>query len=168
MQDIVLNIEKELDEILCKNIKKNNYNKKILILAGGGTKGLTYFGAFKAFEELGILENIHTFATTSVGSFIACFYLLGYTIKEMEEFLYLFDFKKFTKITSINDISPIDIFKNYGIDDGNNFYKVFNILLKSKGIKEDITLLEFYKLTKKNISNYHKLKQLYMMTTTRD
>ena len=25
-----------------------------------------------------------------------------------------------------------------------------------------------YKLTKKNISNYHKLKQLYMMTTTRD
>ena len=125
-----------------------------MILAGGGTKGLTYFGAFKAFEELGILENIHTFATTSVGSFIACFYLLGYTIKEMEEFLYLFDFKKFTKITSINDISPIDIFKNYGIDDGNNFYKVFNILLKSKGIKEDITLLEFYKLTKKKTYCY--------------
>lgn len=154
VQDIDTSIQNELNEILEKNIKnniKNNiqYNKKILVLSGGGTKGLVYYGAFKALDELGILENIHTFATTSAGAFIAALYLFGYTVKEMEDFLYLFDFKKLSSVNSIGDISPDKLFLNLGLDDGESIHKIINKLLKGKGIKENLTLLEFYQLNKK-------------------
>ena len=152
VQDIDTSIQIELNEILKKDNKKNTpYNKKILVLSGGGTKGVVYFGAYKALEELGILENIHTFAVASVGGLIASLYLIGYTIKEMEDFMYLFDFKKLTSINSFEDISPEKLFTNMGLDDGENIHKIFNKLLKGKGKKENLTLLELYQLNKKKL-----------------
>ena len=76
-------------------------------------------------------------------------YLIGYTVKEMEDFIYLFDLKKLTSIESLNDISPNNLFLNMGLDDGENMHKIFNKLLKAKGLKENITLLELYQINKK-------------------
>jgi len=152
VEDIDTSIQIELNEILEKNIKKNTpYNKKILVLSGGGAKGIVYFGAYKALDELGILEHIHTFAVASVGGLIASLYLIGYSIKEMEDFMYLFDFKKLSSINSFEDISPDKLFTDMGLDDGENIHKIFNKLLKGKGKKENLTLLELYQLNKKKL-----------------
>ncbi len=152
MQDIDTNIQTELNNILKKNnIKKIPYNKKILVLSGGGIRGLTYYGAFKALDELGILENIHTFAVASAGILVAGMYLIGYSTKEMEDFLYLFDFKKLSRFESINDISPQSFITEFGLDDGENLTKILQKLLKAKGVKENITLLELYQLNKKKL-----------------
>lgn len=149
MQDIDKNIQYELNTILKKNKEEIPFNKRILVLSGGGTKGVIYIGVFKALEEFKILDNIHTFSTSSVGALICSIYLIGYTVKEMEEFIYLFDLKKLTCIDSFNDISPNNLFSNMGLDDGENIHKIFNKLLKAKGLKENITLLELYQINKK-------------------
>ncbi len=165
MQDIVLNIENELNQILKKDNKKNNTNEqnvinldmsnnrinniKILILSGGGTRGMTYYGVLKALDELNILKNIHTFATTSVGSFFACMYLIGYNTEELIDFMYLFDVKKLSGLDSYENIPFLDILQNFGLDDGENIHIIFNKLLKAKGLKENMTLLELYNITKK-------------------
>jgi predicted acylesterase/phospholipase RssA len=151
MQDIDNNIEEEINKILKKNNTNTPYNKKILVLSGGGSRGLVYTGVFKALDELGILENIHTFSTASVGSLICSMYLIGYTVKEIEDFVEIFDFKKFTSIDSLKDISPNDLFINYGFDNGENIHKIYNKLLKAKGLKENISLLELYEHSKKKI-----------------
>jgi predicted acylesterase/phospholipase RssA len=152
IQDIDASIQSEINQLLGK-INKNNipYNKKILVLSGGGTKGLVYYGAFKALDELGILENIHTFAVASAGAYIVSLYLMGYTVNEMEDFMYLFDFKKLSSVNSFEDISPNKLFINMGLDDGENIHKIINKLLKGKKLKENITLLELYQITKKKI-----------------
>jgi NTE family protein len=147
--DIDKNIQSELNTILKKNKEEIPYNKKILVLSGGGTKGLSYIGVFKALDELKILENIHTFSTSSVGALMCSLYLFGYTVKEMEDFIYLFDLKKLTCLDSFNDISPNNLFLNMGLDDGENIHKIINKLLKAKGLKENITLLELYQINKK-------------------
>ena len=155
MQDIVLDIENEIKNLI--GIKENNeskdskknINKKILILSGGGTRGLVYYGVFKALDELKILENITTFATTSIGSLVSIMYLIGYTVSEMEKFMYLFDTKRFSSFESIEKISIIEILQNYGFDNGENIHIVINKLLKGKGLKENITLLELYQHNKK-------------------
>jgi predicted acylesterase/phospholipase RssA len=155
MQDIVNNIDNELKDLLGKNIIESNttnnklLNKKILILSGGGTKGFVYYGAFKALEELNILKNIKTFVGTSIGTFFAFLYLCGYNPTEMEEFMYLFNPKKMTSIESLENISFLEIFNKFGLDDGEGMRIVINKLLKGKGIKENATLLDFYQINKK-------------------
>jgi predicted acylesterase/phospholipase RssA len=149
MQDIVLDIENEIKNLI--GIKENNKfnNKKTLILSGGGTRGLVYYGVLKALDELKILENITTFATTSVGALISIMYLIGYNVNEMEQFMYLFDIKKLSSFESIEKISFLEILQNYGFDDGENIHIIINKLLKGKGLKENLTLLELYQHNKK-------------------
>jgi NTE family protein len=65
-----------------KKIKKFRKKHKIgLCLSGGGTKGLSYIGAFKAFEEHNILFDM--VAGTSVGSLFAALYASGFTSEEI-------------------------------------------------------------------------------------
>ena len=151
MQDIVLDIENEIKKIIgIKENKENKENiKKTLILSGGGTRGLVYYGVLKALDELKILENITTFATTSVGALISIIYIIGYTVNEMEKFMYLFDIKKMSSFESIEKLSFMEILQNYGFDDGENIHIIINKLLKGKGLKENITLLELYQHNKK-------------------
>lgn len=95
------------------------------------------------------MKNIKTFVGTSIGTFFAFLYLCGYNATEMEEFMYLFNPKKMTTIESLENISFLEIFNNFGLDDGEGLRIVINKLLKGKGIKENATLLDFYQLNKK-------------------
>jgi len=147
----VINIDKNIEtEINNLIIKTKSSNKKILIFSGGGTKGVIYFGALKALDELNILQNIEIFATASVGSMILSLYLVGYTIQELEEFYELFDFTNLTSISTVYNLTNItNLIEKLGLDDGKNIVKVLNKLYNAKNINKDITLLDFYKLTKK-------------------
>lgn len=150
LDELTLNIDDNIETEINNLIKNNNITKKILIFSGGGTKGVTYFGALKAFHELNILQNIEIFATTSVGAMVLSLYLVGYTIQELEEFYELFDFTNLTSITDTYKLNNItDLIEKLGLDDGKNIIKVLNKLYSAKKINKDITLLELYKLTKK-------------------
>lgn len=61
-----------------KERKKQKFRKKYkvgLCLSGGGARGFSYVGAFKAFEECGI--EFDAVAGTSIGSLFAAFYASG-------------------------------------------------------------------------------------------
>lgn len=65
-----------------RKIKKFRKKYKVgLCLSGGGARGFTYIGAFKAFEERGI--KFDAVAGTSIGSMFASFYASGMTSSEI-------------------------------------------------------------------------------------
>ncbi len=127
--------------------KKNRQSckKRVLILSGGGIKGLAHVGAMKALDELGYLDNIEEFAGASVGSLILGMFLVGYSPNEMKEFISKFNFKKLLKI----DI--FGILHNFGIDSGKNLEYVIKRLIEAKGYNPNVTLNDLYKKTKKKI-----------------
>ena len=66
--------------------KKEKFRKKHkigLCLGGGGTRGLSYVGVFKAFEEYGI--KFDAVAGTSIGSLFGAMYASGMKAAEMEK-----------------------------------------------------------------------------------
>jgi len=140
-KNITKNIEDEINTILYSNTNK----KDTLILSGGGLKGIQILGALKYLEELEILKNINLYVGTSIGAYISILLIIGYNIDEIYKFSKIFDFKKTV------DIKFDNIFTMYSFDDSKNYKIIFNNLLKKKNIDSNITLLDFYKLTKKKI-----------------
>lgn len=71
-----------------KNLKfkKDKKKQKIgLCLSGGGTRGMSYVGVFKAFEECGI--KFDAVAGTSIGSLFGAMYASGMTSNEMKKWV---------------------------------------------------------------------------------
>ena len=60
-----------------------NIYKYTCIFGGGAIRGMSYIGAVKALEDLGIYSE--TIAGSSVGAIIAGMYALGYNSQEMQE-----------------------------------------------------------------------------------
>jgi len=136
-------LDNELANILEK--KKEVNNKSILVLSGGGIKGISQLGALKVLDEQNILKNIITFAGTSVGATICALLVVGYTPDELFEFITVFDLKKIKSEESDN------IFKSYGLDDGKNINIILRNMFIKKKIDPDITFIELYKKTLKKL-----------------
>ena len=127
-----------------KNIRKIE-NIDILVLSGGGTKGIAHIGVLKALEERHILKNIKTFAGASIGSLIATLYIVGYTPDELYEFINLIKFQHFHNIDIDN------FFQDFGIDNGQHFIIIVEKMLEAKDIDKHITFMELYKKTNINL-----------------
>lgn len=127
------------------SVKKNINGKDILVMSGGGIKGLSYVGVIKALEELNVLDKFTTMAATSIGSLFASLVILGYTGKELEEFILKFNLGKLKMMNIMN------MFENYGLDDGDRLIYTINRLIKAKGYDPDITLGELFERTGKTI-----------------
>jgi NTE family protein len=140
-KNINKNIEDEINKICI------NPNKNILVLCGGGIKGIYILGGLKYLEEQKILANINTFVGTSCGGWLALYLSIGYTIDELYKFVKIFDF---TKSTDTNfDINYI--FNNYSINTDNNIDIILDKTISLKNIDPNITLIDLYKKTKKKI-----------------
>ena len=135
-------IESEINNICIKN--KNN-NKNILILSGGGIKGITILGALKYLEDNNIIDNIDIYAGTSIGALINILLIIGYKSSEIYKFSEIFD------MINMIDININNILSKYSINNDDNFILVCNKLLESKNINPKINLLDFYKKTKKKL-----------------
>ena len=86
--------------------------KYTCIFGGGAVRGFAYIGAIKALLELDI--NIDTLVGSSVGSLIAAFLAVGYTVDELKELLFQVNFELFKDIHfSIN--------KDFALSKGNLF-----------------------------------------------
>jgi len=116
-------------------------NKNIMVLSGGGIKGIAYVGVIKAIEELNVLQNFKIIAGTSVGALFAALISLGYSGDELEEFMLKFNLNKLKMVNISN------LFENYGLDDGNRLVYMLNRLICAKGYSKDITLGELYENT---------------------
>lgn len=123
-----------------KETKENIKNKNILVLSGGSMRGIAHIGVLKALENLNILENIKTFAATSVGAMISVLYLVGYTPDELIEFIYSIDFKLFSNIN-------VDNLSNFGMDDGEKMMYVFKKMFEVKNVNKNITFSELFQKT---------------------
>lgn len=140
----MINLNELLDTKINKLLDRqtNNQKKTILVLSGGGIKGISHIGALKAMEEKGILEHIKTIAGTSVGGLVGGLYIIGYKPDELYKFIELFDPKK------VRSINMSDFFTKFGIDDAKKFTFVLEKLFESKNIPTKITFKELYNLTK--------------------
>ena len=84
------------------------YNKKktVLVLSGGGIKGIAQIGAIKYLADSGILKNINYIIGTSVGSIIGLFVCLKLEINDMYGFV---KNKNYNKL-SLNEFFLINLY----------------------------------------------------------
>jgi predicted acylesterase/phospholipase RssA len=73
--------------------RKQPFQPRILVMKGGGVKGIAYVGAIEALEEHGY--RFDHFVGTSAGAISAALLAVGYTSKELEKILEETDFKEF-------------------------------------------------------------------------
>jgi predicted acylesterase/phospholipase RssA len=119
-----------------------------ICLSGGGINGLAFIGALYYMESNNYIEStlIKNFVGTSIGA-IVCFLLaLGYSIKEIYDFILIFNFK-----TLEIDYSIDTIFEHHGINNGNKFEHVFSNFIKNKYDVNDISFEYLYEKTKNNL-----------------
>ena len=75
----------------------NKSLKYTCLFGGGAIRGVSYIGAIKALEELGISPT--TFAGSSVGAIIAAMLAVGYTAEEMKDIFLKVNFDLFKDIS---------------------------------------------------------------------
>ena len=75
----------------------NNSFKYACLFGGGAIRGVSYIGAVKAMEELGIRPN--TLAGSSVGSIIAALLAVGYNADEIKDVFIKVNFELFKDIS---------------------------------------------------------------------
>jgi NTE family protein len=142
MTEVNLKIDNKINAILGKSTNSSSNTKNILILSGGGIKGIAHIGALKALEEKNILQNITTIAGTSIGGLIASLIVIGYTADELYSFIQLFDLSK------IKSINPSKLLTKHGLDDGSKLIFVLETMFEGKNISKHITFLELWNKTK--------------------
>lgn len=151
VKELELELELEPEQVEVKTIieenvesdipyyKSNIAQKTVLVLSGGGVKGIAHIGVLKALEQLRMLKRFHTFAGTSIGSVILGLHLVGYKPDEIKEFIIKFDLNK---IKSINILGVLD---SFGIDKGDKLQYVLERLISAKNIDPFITLDALHK-----------------------
>lgn len=126
---------------------------KNLVLGGGGVAGLNMYGAIKNMIEKKYLnfDNIEKIYSVSVGALVGVIFSLKLDNKIIDEYLIKKPWHKFINIKPIN---ILNLWKDKGIFDKTFINIIIKPLLQSKGISENITLKEFYELTKIEINMY--------------
>tara|TARA_Y100000590_G_scaffold466461_1_gene641927 strand:- start:1241 stop:2071 length:831 start_codon:yes stop_codon:yes gene_type:complete len=136
---------------------------KNIVFSGGGIKLLCHIGFLEYLEENNLLDNIENYSASSIGCVIILCLVLDYKIKEIKEFLIKLNFFKSINIDVDNIINYIS---DLGIDDGTNFRRIVEIIIRKKSIDASITMGELYELNKKNIifavSNINTNKTEYL------
>jgi len=140
--DLEIKIKEKLKNILGnENSHKlliNTNNLDTFILSGGGVKGIYYIGILKYLEELNIIKNIKNIAGTSIGAFFGALISIGYTSKELADFVLLFDLSK------IKNINFNNFFSFFGLDCGNNLEIILEKMFEHKKFNKNTTFKELY------------------------
>jgi NTE family protein len=125
---------------------KNEKNeKKILVISGGGIKGITGLGSFKCLLDNNITNKFEILAGSSVGAVICFLYNIGYDPKDMYEVLEEIDFTQLIKYIEpeILLVEPC-----FGISSPEPILYSIYSFMKKKNINKNITFEQLYTLTK--------------------
>ena len=120
---------------------------KHLVLCGGGPVGLVSYGVLKELTYRNILnyENIKSVYGTSIGSFIGLIYILNMNWEWIDDYLIKRPWDKMINFTSYD---YLNIMYNKGLVDEELIIQIVQPLLLAKDLDIDITLEEFYNITK--------------------
>jgi len=119
--------------------------KKNLIIGGGGIKGLSFLGTLENLFKIYPFEQFENFSGVSIGSFIIVMLIIDYNINDLKDFFINNDLYYFT------DYKLSNLLENYGLDKGVKVLNLIKAFFITKNIDIDITFLELYNKTKKNI-----------------
>jgi len=126
---------------------------KHLVFSGGGPIGLLQYGALKYLSANNIINRsmLESIYATSVGSIIAFIYMLNFDWTWMDDF---FIKRPWEKLVNISYVAYLNIFYDKGIVNKNIIINALKSLFLAKEISLNITLLEFYELTKIEFNIY--------------
>lgn len=110
-----------------------------LAIAGGGVRGLAFLGALYELEQQHLLD-IKKIAGTSIGAFVAVCIVVGYTIKELIDVLFDYDFNTIKDLDITNFTKTKSILKGYQLN-------VFFVTIISKKVDNTITMYELFTQT---------------------
>ncbi len=100
---------------------------RLLIMKGGGVKGLAYVGAIRELEKF---YNFNWYAGTSAGAIAAILLAAGYTVDELEEILNEKNFKEFLDANILK--TPINLIVKGGLYKADAFTVWLDQLLAKK------------------------------------
>ena len=129
-----------------------------LILSACGCRMITYIGVFKCLLQYKVIDlnKIKKFVSCSAGSIISVLLIITKSLKILEIITLKYNQKA---LININDLNTL--FENNGLFN-NNSPIIIKTFLKHYYNKHDITLLEFYKLTKvENIIKVYNISKEY-------
>lgn len=134
-------------------VPENSNTIKHLVLSGGGVTGISFYGVLRESEKNGFwnINNIESIYGTSVGSVIAIMIALKYDWEILDDFIIK---RPWSQVFQFNMYAIIESFQKRGILDIQCIEKTFLPLFNGKDISKDITMKEFYELTKINIHIY--------------
>ena len=115
---------------LQEKLKEYNKSEKIikyLVFSGGSSKGFSYIGCIKAFEEFGILNNLEEIAGTSIGGFFGLMIVLKLKSNDL---ISIFNYLDLNLLHNINSDSILNFINKYGFDTGLNTEKLIGLFLE--------------------------------------
>ena len=118
-----------------------------IVCSGGGVTGFSFYGILKECYSRGIwkFENIETIYGTSVGSIFAVILALNYDWKTMDDYLIK---RPWHNVFKFDIFSILDSIERRGIFGIKTIEDTFSSLLLGKDIPINVTMKEFYDITK--------------------
>lgn len=122
--------------------------KNILVISGGGLKGLSGLGALTCLIDNEIILYPEIYAGSSVGSVICFLMNIGYCPKDIYNILEQIDFTKLIKY-----IEPENLLIDpcFGLSSPEPILQVVYSFMKKKNIKKNITFKELFDITKSKL-----------------
>lgn len=123
---------------------------KHLILPGGGITGLVAYGSMRETHSQGLwnINDIETIYATSAGAIIAVILALKYEWKIIDDYIIG---RPWHKICDFNMYAIVGSIAKRGIFDIEIIREIFSPLFKGLDIPLDITMADFYEITKIDI-----------------
>ncbi|XP_055997677.1 uncharacterized protein LOC125647015 [Ostrea edulis] len=163
MPSILNEIETRVLTIDPKDHTKD-YPFENLVFNGGGAKMISYVGAVKCLEDMGIMKNIKRFAGASAGSIIAALMAAGITIEDYREVLDHALMNVFDAGWGYLSLIP-NLLYHFGWHPNVKVYEIIGKLFEKQLGNKDITFKQFYEQTGKEVcivvTNLNYLKEEY-------
>lgn len=134
--------------LINKKLTNKIYNKKVLVISGGGLKGFAGLGSLKCLLDNNITISFDTLAGTSVGAVICFLYNIGYDPKEMYDVLEQIDFTQLIKYVDPENLLTEPCF---GISSPEPILYSIYKFMKNKNINKNITFAQLFNMTKTNL-----------------
>jgi predicted acylesterase/phospholipase RssA len=142
---------------------------KHLVISGGGPSAIQTLSAIQELEEKQFLDikNIESIYGTSAGAIIAVIIALKFDWETINDYIIK---RPWQDVFPIKVQNILDAYTNKGLFDIKAFEKCFKPLFDAKDIPLDITLKDFYELTKIEINmmafeiNEYKIENISHLT----
>ena len=140
----------EITDISYNNIESSENDEtkiKHIVISGGGTTGFAFYGILRESNKSGLwdIKNIETIYSTSVGSILGVFLCLKFEWDILDNYLIQ---RPWQKIFNFDIYSILKVFEKRGIFSISIFEEIFQPLFLAADVSMDITLKEFYEITK--------------------